>query len=74
MANESCQLTTLLTTKEQQWWSTRSPAHLLSSLLLPGLGFHLLNLQRIGLPSPHKKVMVPDAQLQNLWPQKQETW
>lgn len=41
--------------------SSLSLAHLLSSLLLPGLGFHLLNFQRISLPSPHKKVMVPNT-------------
>ena len=47
-----------------------SPAHLLSGLLLPGLGFHLLNFQRISLPPPHKKVVVSDTQLENLWPWK----
>ena len=50
-----------------------TPAHLLSGLLLPGLGFHLLDFQRIGLPSPHKQVVIPNTQLENLRPGKQGT-
>lgn len=44
------------------------PAHLFPSLLLPGLGFHLLDLQGVGLPPPHEKVVVPNTQLEDLWP------
>lgn len=42
-------------------------AHLLPGFLLPGLCFHLLDLQRVCLPPPHEEVVVANAQLKNLF-------
>lgn len=44
--------------------------HLLPRPLLSRLRLHLLHFQRVQAPPPHKQVMVPDAQLEDLDPDK----
>lgn len=45
----------------------RDVSHLLPGFLLPGLRFHLLDLQRVCLPPPHEEVVVSNTQLKNLF-------
>lgn len=39
---------------------------LASLLLLLGLRLHLLDLHRVGFATPHKQVVIADAQVENL--------
>lgn len=41
------------------------PLHLFVVLLLPGLSFHLLHLDGVGLSSPHVQLVVTHTQCQN---------
>lgn len=44
--------------------------YLFSGPLFSGLSLHLLDLQRVHPPAAHKQIMVPNAQLEDLFKEK----